>query len=213
MEIKVNHLTKRFNQNLLFNDLSFQVQTNQHLAILGSNGSGKSSLIKCLMGFSLPTGGNVQYFINQKEIEINQISNYISVATPYLGLTEELTFEEIINFQKKFKPTIENFSAKNIVELTDLQKHKNKPIKSYSSGMKQRVKLALALFFDTPFLFLDEPTSNLDEIGVDWFKNNITVYKNNRIVVVCSNHQHKEIFYCTHSINLLDSTPTLKEGI
>jgi len=209
MELKTVDLSKKFSNNLLFSKISFHLHKNQSISILGPNGSGKSTLLKCILGFNVPSSGTSELILDKKPIEIENLGKYVSVAAPYLELIEELTFPELIEFQLKFKSFRNNLKIKDILEKTQLTKHKNKQIKSFSSGMKQRVKLGLAIFADSPFLFLDEPTSNLDAKGIDWYQKLINSNLENRIVVVCSNHNKNETFFCTHQIDLTEKEPFL----
>lgn len=210
MEIKAVELSKKFGNNYLFSKVSFSLTKNQSLAILGPNGSGKSTLLKCILGFNVPSNGTAQLILNSKVLELDVLAKNISIAAPYLELIEELTFPELIEFQQKFKPFRNNLSSKEILEITYLTKDKNKQIKSFSSGMKQRAKLGLAVFADTPFLFLDEPTSNLDARGIEWYNSLIQKNIENRIVITCSNHNQTETFFCTHKIDLTEKEPLIK---
>lgn len=211
ISISVKELSKKFNKNLLFQNLNFTLNQEEHLVILGHNGSGKSSLLKCLMFYNYPSLGEVVLTVNQKVINLEQIAKNIAVATPYLSLEEDLTFKEILDFQQRFKPLKEGFSSKEILELSGLEKHSKKRLKSFSSGMKQRVKLSLAIFFDTPFLFLDEPCSNLDAQGVAWYQEILSNHLKNRIAIVCSNQNKEEFFFAKKSIDLGQKQPQIVE--
>lgn len=209
ISISVKELSKKFNKNLLFQNLNFTINQEEHLVILGHNGSGKSSLLKCMMFYNYPSSGEVVLTVNQKIISLEEIAKSIAVATPYLSLEEDLTFQEIIEFQQRFKPLKEGYTPKSIIALAGLEKHSKKRLKSFSSGMKQRVKLSLAIFFDTPFLFLDEPCSNLDAQGVAWYQEMLSNHLKNRIAIVCSNQNKEEFFFGKRSINLGQKQPQI----
>ncbi len=135
-------------------------------------------------------------------IENENIFSYLSFASPYLDLFEEFTLVESINFQAQFKPFFKDLDTNSIIELTQLEKSKNKQLKFYSSGMKQKVRLALAILSNTPLLLLDEPTSNLDKKAIDWYQNLINNYSQNRLIIVCSNQQEYEYTCCNKQLQI-----------
>ncbi len=196
MKINLRQLGKKYNNEWIFKDITLEFSLGNHCVILGGNGSGKSTLLQTISGFQIPSLGNVQYTINGTDVSVENIFKHISIASPYLELIEDFTLQEIIDYQARFKP----FKEKNIVEIMQLEKAKNKAIKYYSSGMKQRVKLALAILSKSPILLLDEPLSNIDKNGVEWYKNMITDYSSNRIILVCSNNQKDEYEFCTDTL-------------
>src|SRR5690606_8438251 len=138
-------------------------------AILGANGSGKSTLLQVISGSLSPSEGNIIYRNQEQPVDPEQIFQQLSLAAPYLEFIVELTLTELISFHFKFKPFLAGYDAVKIIELLGFEKSKNKLLKYFSSGMKQRVKLALAFCSDTPVLLLDEPTSNLDTEGIAWY--------------------------------------------
>ncbi len=196
MKINLRQLGKKYNNEWIFKDITLEFSLGNHCVILGGNGSGKSTLLQTISGFQIPSLGTVQYTINGTDVSVENIFKHISIASPYLELIEDFTLQEIIDYQARFKP----FKEKNIVEIMQLEKAKNKAIKYYSSGMKQRVKLALAILSKSPILLLDEPLSNIDKNGVEWYKNMITDYSSNRIILVCSNNQKDEYEFCTDTL-------------
>ena len=196
MKINLRQLGKKYNNEWIFKDITLEFSLGNHCVILGGNGSGKSTLLQTISGFQIPSLGTVQYTINGTDVSVENIFKHISIASPYLELIEDFTLQEIIDYQARFKP----FKEKNIVEIMQLEKAKNKAIKYYSSGMKQRVKLALAILSKSPILLLDEPLSNIDKNGVEWYKNMITDYSSNRIILVCSNNQKDEYEFCTYTL-------------
>ena len=127
----------------------------------------------------------------------------LSFASPYLQLIEELTLSELVEHCKVSKPFKQNLSTQSFIEAIDLKTSSDKLIKQFSSGMKQRVKLGLALYADTPLLLLDEPISNLDERSIDWYQNQLAMLSNNRTIIVCSNNIKQEFFCCDKSLNLM----------
>ena len=202
MKITLQNIGKKYYNHWLYNEINLTIESNTSTVIIGKNGSGKSTLLQIIAGNIIPNTGNVIWENNKKNIPQEERYKYLSVVAPYLEIPEELNFSELIDFQKKFKPTIHSFSNEQIIDLSNLKKAVDKPIKFYSSGMKQRVKIALALFSETPVLLLDEPCSNLDEESIEWYKESIENYTNNRTVIVFSNNQKEEYSFCKETFTI-----------
>lgn len=185
MQITLNNVGKRFNREWIFRHFSYSFLEQKKYAITGSNGSGKSTLLQVIAGSLSHNEGNVDFVFQQKPIEQEQHFQHISIAAPYLELIEEMTSGEFLNFHKQFKKL--TLSDKEILEIVGLQKAVNKQIRYYSSGMKQRLKLAQAFFCDAPVLLLDEPTTNLDAEGIALYQHLIKNYTTNKLVIISSN--------------------------
>lgn len=203
MEILLEDIGRRFNQEWIFKKINYQFLQNQSYAILGPNGSGKSTLLHVLAGSLSPSTGKIYFYKNKQKIDVAELYTHISIAAPYLELIEEFTLLESINFHFKFKKMAKNWDINGLIELLQLKNSINKEIRYFSSGMKQRVKLLLACCTDTPVLFLDEPTSNLDNEGIAWYLKMMDQFAKDRLVIVCSNQEH-EYSFCKHQINIVD---------
>ena len=201
--IQVQNASKRFHHEWIFKNLNLDLSSGDSIAITGGNGSGKSTLLKCLSGAIPLTSGAIQYQSGVTQIAEEQWFRSLALATPYLELPEEFTLSEVLSFHFQFKNPLQNRSNVEILEILGLEKHKSKTISQFSSGMKQRVKLALAIFSEVPFLLLDEPTTNLDKQGVTWYLELIQQYTPNRIVVICSNDP-REYDFCGKKIAMED---------
>jgi len=195
---------KKFYREWIFRNLDLELSSVNSLAILGPNGSGKSTLLQLISGCMIPTEGTVLYREDEINIEGEEIFSRVSFAAPYLELIEEFTLNEIVDFHFHFKKKINGLSANEVVEIIGLEQAKKKIFKYFSSGMKQRVKLGLALLSDSKIVLLDEPCSNLDEGGIKWYRNLIERYSQNKITVVCSNNQTEEYEFCNRQLNLMD---------
>jgi len=203
MQIILENLGRRFNREWIFRNINYTFSLVQSYAILGINGSGKSTLLQILNGSLSPSAGNISFFYQQKKIEIEQVYQHVSLAAPYLELIEEFSLSEMIDFHFQFKNYQEGIDRHKIIDLLQMEGSKNKPIRYFSSGMKQRVKLALAFCADTPLLMLDEPTANLDTQGIDWYLQLIGRFAANRLTIICSNQEH-EYAFCQNRLNILD---------
>jgi ABC-type multidrug transport system ATPase subunit len=196
MKINLRQLGKKYNNEWIFKNITLELSLGNHYVILGGNGSGKSTLLQTISGFQIQSEGTLEYMFDGKSVSVENIFKHISIASPYMELIEDFTLQELIDYQAKFKA----FSEKNIAEVMQLESAKNKAIKYYSSGMKQRVKLGLAILSNSPVLLLDEPLSNIDKNGAEWYRNMIKKYSSNRIIIVCSNNQKEEFEFCNESI-------------
>jgi ABC-type multidrug transport system ATPase subunit len=202
MKISLNNVGRRFNKEWIFRNLSTEFSAGNSYAILGPNGSGKSTLLSILTG-SLSTSEGEISFSQSTNIPVENIYRYISLAAPYLELVETFSLKEIIDFHFKFKNFAPGVDAKSLIGILGLEKAANKEIKYFSSGMKQRTKLALACCTDTPILFLDEPTSNLDVQGMNWYRELIENFGKDRLTIIGSN-QIQEYEFCNQQIQIAD---------
>lgn len=202
MNISLQNIGRRFNKEWIFKGIDFQFEQGQKYAVLGPNGSGKSTLLSVLLGNLSPSEGKLAY-LNPDEVKVEEIYQYISFAAPYLDLIEEFTLQETIAFHFQFKKYTEGHNAASVLELLGLQKSQDKALKHFSSGMKQRTKLALACCSSSPVLLLDEPTSNLDAQGVDWYLDLIAQFGKEKMIIVGSNQAH-EYEFCTHRLSISD---------
>jgi ABC-type multidrug transport system ATPase subunit len=203
MNITLENIGRRFNREWIFRGINYTFDITGSYAILGPNGSGKSTLLQVLNGSLVPSAGTIKYFNDNKVIEAENIFNYLSLAAPYLEVIEEFSLNEMIDFHFKFKSFKPGIDKAAMVEILSLPGSANKLIKYFSSGMKQRLKLALAFCADTPMLMLDEPTSNLDTQGIDWYLNLVEKFSENRLTIICSNQEH-EYSFCEHRLNIAD---------
>lgn len=199
MELQLINAGKKYNRYWVFRNLNQVFESGSKWVILGGNGSGKSTLLQVLAGYVRLTEGSFSGDENQ-----NKYFHSIAWAAPYTELYEELFIHEIIDFHTKLKPLQGGLTIEETICLMELEHAKNKPLSQFSSGMKQRVKLALAILSDTPILLLDEPVSNLDSKAQLWYQKLIDNYTQKRTVIVCSNSIESEYAFCKNSLNTQD---------
>lgn len=201
---------KKFNRDWIFRNLNYTFQSGNSYAITGPNGSGKSTLLQVLASSTNLSEGKINVKIHSNsianiniasEIQSENVYQYISMAAPYLELVEEMTVTEFLQFHSVFKPLM--LSVSEIITAIGLEKAASKQIRNYSSGMKQRVKLAQAIFSNTPILLLDEPCTNLDTSGYDLYHQLLKKYCSNKMVIISSNDEN-EIAFCTERISMND---------
>ncbi|MEL6636659.1 MAG: ABC transporter ATP-binding protein [Bacteroidota bacterium] len=203
MDIVLKAVGKRYRLEWIFRQLSYEFHSGGRYAILGPNGSGKSTLMKILSGHLSPSKGDISFQNSQQTFDRDELYRQISYAAPYIDLIEEFQLLEAIRFHQGFKPLLRNLNAEALVELLGFQEARQKEIRFFSSGMKQRLKLALAICSDTDLLLLDEPTTNLDAQGMDWYRGLVAEYGGERTIIVASNVAGDYAF-CEESLNILD---------
>lgn len=204
MKITLEQAGKRFNYDWIFRRVTATFNEGERYAILGPNGSGKSTLLQVISGHIHHNEGTVLYSTkSEKPIPPDQFFRHCAIAAPYLELVEEFTLAESLQFHLQFKQFIPSVKPKDAVGLVGLEKSMHKQIRYFSSGMKQRLKLALAIFSDVPVLLLDEPCTNLDAAGTALYQQLITAYCGNRMVIVSSNDE-QEYFMCPNHISIQD---------
>lgn len=202
MHIQIENLGKRYQRHWVFRNLSYSLISGSRTAILGHNGSGKSTLLRILAGMQSPTEGSLSWSDEQgKQLSGEHLFQQLAFCAPGMELPEELSMSELLKFHFSFKKPLPGLDIRSIIELTGLSAAAHKPLADFSSGMKQRVKLAQAIFSDTPLLMLDEPCSNLDDAGVQQYLGWIEQYSKGRSVVVASNDA-REYGFCTMYIQM-----------
>lgn len=219
MRIILSDASKRFNRDWVFRHINYEFESGQSYAITGPNGSGKSTLLQVLSGALQLSEGNIGYEDHRWEmtdgsnppsaishpssVAYEKVYKYISICAPYLEVVEEMTLKEFLQFHQNFKPSISSLSVIKIIEIMGLENAAHKQIRYFSSGMKQRVKLAQCILSDTPIVLLDEPCTNLDEAGIRLYNQLITEFCKKRMVIVSSNDHH-EYEFCLEKINIMN---------
>jgi ABC-type multidrug transport system ATPase subunit len=202
MKIILTNAGKRFSREWIFRNLNYTFLKGKSYAVTGPNGSGKSTLLQIISSALILNEGTVEWQANESNLKTETVHQYISFAAPYFELVEEMTAKEFLLFHTQFKKFIQGFSVEEILNKAQLANAANKQIRFYSSGMKQRLKLAQAIFSDVPFILLDEPCTNLDESGFDLYYEWIKNFCNNRLLIVSSNDIN-EYKFCDEQLNIL----------
>lgn len=201
MTVKLSGIGKRFNTEWIFRNLDYEFSAGGKYAITGPNGSGKSTLLQLAGGYMLPNAGAIEYLLNGKSISPEASQHAMALAAPYMEVVEEMTLKEFFQFHFNMKPCIPGISHQDIAAAVSLTGAFHKQIRYYSSGMKQRVKLAQAIFSNVPLILLDEPLTNLDAEGVSMYQNLIETFLQDRTVIVSSNDE-REFSFCKHRIDM-----------
>ncbi|HRN48106.1 MAG TPA: ATP-binding cassette domain-containing protein, partial [Niabella sp.] len=203
MTIQLINAGKRYNKDWIFHHLTYTFSAKKSYAIIGPNGSGKSTLLQVLSSAIQLNDGKSEWFINDNEIPDDKVYKHVALCAPYLEPVEEMTLTEFLEFHQSFKPFLKTINSDTIISEIGLETSKNKRINQFSSGMKQRVKLAQCVFSDTALVLLDEPCTNLDAAGIELYNRLIEQFCKNRTVVVSSNDK-TEYSFCNNMLNIMD---------
>ena len=203
MKINLEHIGRRFNREWIFSDVNYVFETGTSYAILGANGAGKSTFLQLISGSLSSSEGVISYSKEGVLLNPELVFERLSMAAPYLELIEEFTLNELIDFHFQFKKYRSGLDRLQLIELMGLKRSEYKAIKHFSSGMKQRVKLALAFCSDTEMVLLDEPASNLDQQGLEWYLSLVKEFSADRMLIICSN-QIQEYSFCKNHLNVVD---------
>lgn len=199
-------LGRKFGRHWVFRGLDVTLRAGEPTAILGPNGSGKSTLLSLLAGWAPPTEGYTAYCFDGQTLEDDNLYRYTALAAPYLDLPDELTVAEVTEFQARLKPWRTGvLDSKEVVAQARLDGPlAHRRVRDLSSGMRQRLRLALALLSDARFVLLDEPTANLDRTGIEWYHELVArTCTLERLVLVASNVA-EEVAFCTRALSLPD---------
>ncbi|HSB94538.1 MAG TPA: ATP-binding cassette domain-containing protein, partial [Flavitalea sp.] len=167
MKISLSDAGKRFNRDWIFRRFNYSFEPGNAYAITGANGSGKSTLLQVIAGAMTLSAGSIEFSIDNRSIDPDLAFRSVSMAAPYMELIEEMSAIEFLEFHNKFKPFLPGKTVTGILGEVQLISASKKQIRYYSSGMKQRVKLAQAIFSASSCLLLDEPCTNLDVEGIN----------------------------------------------
>lgn len=191
MKLELHDAGVSYQRDWVFRGLTYTFEAGRPYAILGPNGSGKSTLLKALSGHLGLHEGRMEASMNGKEIDKDNLFRHLSIAAPYVELVEEFTVAEMVRLHFRFKGLYAGFSEEDVVARVMLERHRNKALRHLSSGMRQRLKVGLALLSDTPLVLLDEPATNLDTTGVAWYRQLRTETEIGRLVIIASNREEE----------------------
>lgn len=206
IELITAGLGKRYQRDWIFRGLTRTFRAGSATAVLGPNGAGKSTLLNTLSGQLLPTEGSLTYARSGKPVPVEELPRHLAYAAPYLDLLEELTLTELLRFHTQFKSLRPGVSIDDLVGIMYLEGARQRLVREFSSGMKQRLKLGLALYADAPLLLLDEPTTNLDATGAAWFQEHVRATRAGRTVLLSSN-MPAEYRFCDEELLVTDFQP------
>jgi ABC-type multidrug transport system ATPase subunit len=207
------NITKYFIRNrYIFKNVSLNIKNSEIVGLIGENGSGKSTLLRIIAGVLSPSSGELNFIVNDKKLHHSEYNKHFSFVAPYLNLYDEFTPDE------HYKVTADLRGVKNDKENLDemlryfkLYKHKLSQIKGFSSGMKQRMKFITAMQITPEILFLDEPTTNLDQDGIYKINSIITGHAKKGGAVVIATNEDRERDLCSKIYNISEFTEEINK--
>tara|TARA_Y100001934_G_C12356147_1_gene778261 strand:+ start:306 stop:926 length:621 start_codon:yes stop_codon:yes gene_type:complete len=204
MKLEYRKAGRRFPGQIVFQNLDLEIEAGSHWAILGANGSGKSTFLKTAFGALSLSEGTVQHSIDGQAVDMQSAALNIAYAAPYFELIEELNVLEFLKTAQGFRPFKNQLGPQEIIQKAMLEEAAKRKIRFLSSGMKQRLKLCLALFSEAKLIILDEPTSNLDQAGVQWFRDLLENEIEDRSLLIGTNYNEDEGFLCDQHLRVTD---------
>lgn len=204
MEIQFRQAGRKFPGQTVFQNVDLNIESGSRWSILGGNGSGKSTFLKTAFGALSLSEGEVQHFNNGQALDLQSAALRIAYAAPYLELIEELPVKEFLQRYAAFRPFRADASTSYILERTLLSEAAQRKIRFLSSGMKQRLRLGLALLSDADLIILDEPSSNLDRDGVQWYQTFLEEEIGSRTLLIGTNYNNEEAFLCDRQLRVSD---------
>jgi ABC-type multidrug transport system ATPase subunit len=202
--LDAQNLGRRYGRQWIFRQLSHDFQPGSATAILGPNGAGKSTLLSILAGQLLPSEGQVAYSLTGQPLPVAEVPRHLAYCAPYLELPEDFTLLELLAFHTRLKPLRPGLTVAELVDIMYLHKARHQAVRTFSSGMKQRLKLGLALYAAAPLLLLDEPTTNLDAQGTAWYLEHVARVRHAGRLVVVSSNVPAEYGFCDAQVRITD---------
>ena len=202
LTIGCEQIGKKYRKEWIFRRVDLTLTAGTSYTFVGPNGSGKSTLLQLLAGNLPSTEGQLTYNLNDTLVDPDDWFRQVSIAAPYLELVEELTLDELLTFHQTFKPFKAGLTSEAVAARLLLTHARHKEIKYFSSGMKQRVKLGLAFFSESPVVILDEPTANLDRQGAIWYHEQVRQLAPDQLLLIGSN-QPDEYDFCPNILDVM----------
>jgi heme exporter protein A len=211
LTLRIEDVSKRFSRRLIFEPVTAEINAGEIIAITGKNGAGKSTLLK-IISQTLPTSrGNCDWYSNAAKLDADDIRMRMGYVAPYLELYGELTAEEHLQFVATLHGRkLDASAASMMLEETGLPTQalsSSRPLRAFSSGMRQRVKLAMATCLKPDVLLLDEATSNLDEGGIQLVTDIVKSAADRGAVVILATNESRELALASRQIEILPYTP------
>lgn len=205
--LRAERIAQRFNQRLVWRDISCEIQSGEIWGITGKNGSGKTTLLRALCGLLTPSSGSITFAFNGITRASEEIIQHCGFVAPYLTLYEEFTPLELCSNIAAMRGIA--FDPKRtllLMEHFSIEARKDDILRGFSSGMKQRIKYVLAFLFHSPLLVLDEPMTNLDEAGMNAVEVLIQQHHAQGGACIIATNDSRDLALCTHQLAVTSFT-------
>ncbi|MEM8485659.1 MAG: ABC transporter ATP-binding protein [Bacteroidota bacterium] len=204
-KLTLDNVAKRFGRRILFRKLSCAVEGGQALAITGANGSGKSTLLKIIAGVMTPTKGDVDLELSGEKVLPPDRPLRTGFVSPYLNVYDGFSARENLEFIARARRlSLAGQTIDDLIALVTLKGREHDLVKTYSSGMKQRVKFAAAMLTKPDVLILDEPTTNLDAAGIAMVRTVMDMQRSRNGILILASNNVDEAAWCNASVNIED---------
>jgi len=215
MKLEIKNLVKKFKSTIAVNNISFEIEKNKTLGLLGPNGCGKTTSIGMMLGLITPTSGQIliDHTVLNSKNRINLLKN-MNFASPYVELPKKLTVSQNLEiFARLYGVLNVKDRIEQLTEDLDLKKFFNKKTGELSSGQKNRVSLAKSLINNPKLLFLDEPTASLDPDVGDFVREYLEKYKKkNELTILLASHNMKEVERLCDNIIMMKRGEIVDQG-
>lgn len=204
ISIRLTEIAKKFGNQIVFTGVNAMIGQGTRFGITGPNGSGKTTLLGIIAGLITPDGGQIVWESEGKPTDRESLYRKISIAAPYMELPWELGLASLLRFHTGLRPFRNAMNVETFCSLTGFDLTDKKPLSAFSSGMKQKLRLALALYTNSELVLLDEPLSNTDEANAQWFRDQVLTIDGSPTLILCSNNPDSELPICTQILRLDD---------
>lgn len=192
LKLETKNLAKRFGARKVFEDINMSLQPGQSVAIVGPNGSGKTTLLQVIIGLIYPSVGKVTFSNDGKKLDFEQYRKHLSLVAPYYSLYDALTARENLRFFTTVGGCrVDDDKIDKSLEQVGLSGRGDDYVSSYSTGMKQRLKYAVAMLRKPKVFLIDEPGANLDESGKKIVFDLINSLRSNSIIIIATNEREE----------------------
>ncbi len=215
MKLEVKNLSKQFKSTIAVNNISFEIEKNNTMGLLGPNGCGKTTSIGMMLGLITPSSGEI--FINETKLNSKnriKLLSLMNFASPYIELPKKLTVKQNLEvYARLYSVKKKDERIEELTEDLNLNKFLNKKTGELSSGQKNRVSLAKSLINKPKLLFLDEPTASLDPDVGDFVREYLEKYKNkNELTILLASHNMKEVERLCNKVIMMKQGTIVDEG-
>ncbi len=203
IRIVFENLGKRYDQRVIFRGIGGTAESGSVLVLTGPNGSGKSTLVSILCGLLRPSRGTIRYLMGEEEISRPRWRKHLGIVAPGMSVYEELTARENLSFFARVRGSgLASEEIDRLIEQVGLDPERTTPVVGYSTGMRQRLKIAQAMLHQPEVLFLDEPGSNLDPAGQDWLETWVKAFTAEGKTVVLATNDRSEMEWGRDRVSL-----------
>lgn len=210
--LRTKNLTKKYKHNYALENVNLNIKQGEIYGFIGQNGAGKSTLLRLITGLAFPTEGTIEWFGNDDPKGLTNAQKRMGALIESPALFPNMSAFENLEIQRIQRGIPGRESIDNILQLVGLMDTKNKKVKNFSMGMKQRLGIGIALLSDPEFLLLDEPINGLDPTGIVELRELIKNINHEKgITVLISSHILSELHLLATSFGIIHKGKLMEE--